>query len=405
MSDLTIVGASARAAAASARRAGLVPWTADLFADADLRAMVPGAVRCPPGQYPRALLDNLRDGPPTPWMYTGGLENHPNLIRQMAQTRPLWGNGPDALAACRSPFTVECRLREAGLPVPEVRTADAELPAYCRWLRKPLASSAGHGIAFAVRGIEAEVGIPTADSPTGRPPKHYYQQFVPGPSMSAVFVRARGVVRLLGVTEQLIGDEWLNAPPFRYAGNVGPIQLSPAVRNDLRRVGEVLGRHCELLGLFGVDFVFHDGRPWVVEVNPRYPASVEVLELATGVPAIPLHRMAFDPEAGPGPHTPPRWPVAGKAVLYAPRRFVMPACDARDCGDLLDTEVQAAGHQASTRFADIPAPGEVVEHGSPVLTVLAGADSRDRCLARLRDRAARVGRLLFGGHSRADADP
>src|SRR5215218_4790408 len=123
MSDLTIIGASARAAAASARRAGLVPWAADLFADADLRAMVPDAVRCPAGQYPRALLDILADAPPGPWMYTGGLENHPNLVRRMAEVRPLWGNGPNALIACRSPFHVERLLREEGLPVPEVRAA------------------------------------------------------------------------------------------------------------------------------------------------------------------------------------------------------------------------------------------------------------------------------------------
>src|SRR3954464_7353528 len=157
MSDLTIVGASARAgggappAGGPPRRAGLVPWTADLFADADLRAMVPGAVRCPAGQYPRALLDILRDGPLGPWMYTGGLENHPNLVRRMAEVRPLWGNGPNALVACRSPFHVEHILREEGLPAPEVRCAGAELPDYCEWLRKPLASSAGRGIAFAGR--------------------------------------------------------------------------------------------------------------------------------------------------------------------------------------------------------------------------------------------------------------
>ena len=38
----------------------------------------------------------------------------------------------------------------------------------------------------------------------------------------------------------------------------------------------------ELRGVFGVDFILHDGSPCVVEVNPRYPASVEVLEHATG---------------------------------------------------------------------------------------------------------------------------
>jgi predicted ATP-grasp superfamily ATP-dependent carboligase len=387
MSDLTIVGASARAAAGSARRAGLVPWAADLFADADLRAMVAGAVRCPAGQYPRALLDILRDGPPGPWMYTGGLENHPNLVRRMAEVRPLWGNGPNALVACRSPFHVEHILREKGLAAPEVRCAGAELPDYCSWLRKPLAGSAGRGIAFA--------GSP--DPAAGGRPTHYFQRFVPGPSMSAVFVRARGEVRLLGVTEQLIGEEWLNAPPFRYAGNVGPVEPAAGLRHDLIRVGDVLGERCGLLGLFGADFVLHDGRPWVVEVNPRYPASVEVLELATGVLALSLHRTAFDPDAAAPPRRPAGPPVVGKAVLYAPRDFEMPPYDpSHYYSHMLGDEVRAARHLAGVHFADIPGPGEVIERGWPVLTVLAEGDDRERCLAALRERAGRVQRLLFG---------
>ena len=215
--------------------------------------------------------------------------------------------------------------------------------------------------------------------------------------MSAVFVRARGEVHVLGVTEQLIGEEWLNAPPFRYAGNVGPVEPSADLRHDLGRIGEVLGDRCGLLGLFGVDFILHDSRPWVVEVNPRYPASVEVLELATGVLAMPLHRMAYDPEAGPAPRHPADRPVAGKAVLYAPRRLVMPHYDPSEyCYHTPAAEVRAARHLAGVHFADIPAPGEVIEPGWPVLTVLAGGETREQCLADLRERAARIERLLFG---------
>src|SRR5579862_6220291 len=111
MSELIIVGASVRAAAGSARRAGLVPWCADLFADTDLRAMVPTVVRCPPDRYPRQLLKILGTAPACPWTYTGALENHPELIQLMADVRPLWGNGPAALAASRSPFAVAGFLR------------------------------------------------------------------------------------------------------------------------------------------------------------------------------------------------------------------------------------------------------------------------------------------------------
>ncbi len=376
MSGLTIVGASARAAAASARRAGLVPWTADLFTDADLRAMVPGAVRCPAGRYPRALVDILRDGPPGPWMYTGGLENHPNLVGRMAAVRPLWGNGPEALAACRSPFNVARILRDAGVPALEVRSADAGRRGHHSWLRKPLAGSAGQGITFA--------GPQEATPDPGRRRRwaQYYQEFVSGVPMSAVFVRARGDVRLLGMTEQLIGVGWLNAPPFRYAGNIGPVDPPPELLHHLLRIGRVLSERCGLLGLFGVDFVLNGGRPWVVEVNPRYPASVEVLERATGVAALALHRTAFDPDASPSRPGAPGPAVVGKAIVYAPRPLIMPRNGSAD---------------DRSWVADVPAAGEAIEKGRPVLTVFAEADRRDECLAELMDRVGRVRRGLFGG--------
>src|SRR6516162_6995898 len=88
---LLIVGASARAAAFSALRAGLRPTCADLFADADLRARCP--VRCVEVKdYPRGLLDLPELLTPGPWMYTGALENRPDLVEAMSRRRPLWGN-------------------------------------------------------------------------------------------------------------------------------------------------------------------------------------------------------------------------------------------------------------------------------------------------------------------------
>ena len=87
MANLLIVGASARAAAMSAVRAGFSPWCSDLFADLDLRAFVPEVVRCPIDQYPSAFSKILRSAPEAPWIYTGGIENHPNLIRTMARDR------------------------------------------------------------------------------------------------------------------------------------------------------------------------------------------------------------------------------------------------------------------------------------------------------------------------------
>src|SRR5947208_2820896 len=78
-------------------RAGLRPWALDRFADRDLCAACP-ARAVPPGRYPAGLPELVREAPPGPWLYTGGLENRPGVIRRIARERPLWGNDADTLA-------------------------------------------------------------------------------------------------------------------------------------------------------------------------------------------------------------------------------------------------------------------------------------------------------------------
>lgn len=358
MPNLIIIGASARAAAASAIRAGFTPWTADLFADRDLREMVPDAIRCPAEQYPQGFVDILKQAPDATWMYTGALENSPNLIRKLIKIRPLWGNGTDALLASRSPFFIARLLERNGLPALEVRLSDGERSPVHRWLQKPLRGAAGNGIRFSVE----------------RNPSGYFQQYIEGTSMSANFVRARGRVKLLGITEQLIGIDWLNAPPFRYAGNIGPAEVSEPCRAELTRIGEVIGNGCGLLGLFGVDFILAENRPWVVEVNPRYTASVEVLERAMDFSLLSEHRTAFADEFVPPRMLPGHSKICGKAILYAEREFVFSSTD-------------WPGREDLENFADIPHQGDLIQAGWPILTILATGNSTEECRTELKSRA------------------
>jgi predicted ATP-grasp superfamily ATP-dependent carboligase len=366
---LTIVGASVRAAAASALRAGLVPWCADLFADTDLRAISPDAIRCPIAQYPHGFLDILARAPDCPWIYTGGLENYPGLIQRMSAIRPLWGNGPNTLRLCRSPAVVAHILRDAGIPGPELWNSDAAPPADRRWLRKPIGGSAGQGIAF----VDATTQQASAT--------HYVQEFIDGRSMSAVFVRPHGELQLIGVAEQLIGTEWLNAAPFHHAGNIGPIEISDHLRSQLLRIGNALSNECGLVGVFGIDFVLRDDYPWVVEVNPRYPASTEIYERALGTSLLALHRRAFDRTVSFGPIVNSVGPVVGKGILYTRRTI----------------EFSGRNELSNFKIADVPNPGERIDIGWPVLTVLVHAQSYRDCVRQLQDAATAINRILFGG--------
>ncbi len=369
---LILIGASVRSAAFSALRAGLAPWCADRFGDLDLRRRCAVTV-LPASDYPHGFIELLSHAPPGPWMYTGALENRRRLIRTLSRCRPLWGNDARSLALARSPFRVRSFLESAGLPCPRVlRLSDP--PSSGRWLLKPRAGAAGVGIRF------------WDGAPPARPSRHYLQELIDGLSCSALYAALPDKTILLGVTRQLIGEPWLHAAGFRYCGSVGPHPVDEPTRHAFVSLGQVLARECGLRGLFGVDAILADGVPMPVEVNPRYTASVEVLEHATGLCALAWHRRAFDPSA-PEPSLGPARGVIGKAIWYAPRALTVPTA-----GPWLEALQMT---EDMPPFADIPPAGQTIEKGHPVLTLLVRTDTPEGCLERLREAATTLDGILL----------
>ncbi|MFO0919962.1 MAG: ATP-grasp domain-containing protein, partial [Planctomycetaceae bacterium] len=193
---------------------------------------------------------------------------------------------------------------------------------------------------------------------------------------------------LLMVSRQLIGLPEVAAPgPFHYCGSLGPWPVTAAAKDELLRIGETLVDGLEYRGLLGVDLIWHDGRFWVVEVNPRYTASGELLDFATGKSAVGLHLSACGFET-PGLRSSAPVDVlamsaicVGKLVLYADRRVVAPDLS---CGLAL------RGDWSLPMIADIPQEGSSIPAGAPICTLFASADSAEACEVKLVRRARRI---------------
>ncbi len=290
--QILVVGASVRSLAWSARRAGFLPIGLDLFGDQDLLAVGP-AQQIGARDYPlglEALAASYPDG--ISCVYSGALENHPGLVDALSRQRPLWGISGKALRAARDPVRVATALRDAGLPAPEVRLEPVGLPRDGRWVQKPRASAGG-------RRIEVWVsGSTRFEEPS------YFQQRLFGDTFSAVYLAREDLVELLGVTVQLMGR---GGSEFAYQGSCGPVALTPRIRRVFEKLGSVLASELGLAGVFGLDTVIHEGEPWVVEINPRYSASVEVLELSQGRAFLGEHALAFGADLELETTLPRRW--------------------------------------------------------------------------------------------------
>lgn len=374
---LIVLGASARAAAWSAARAGFEPHAIDLFADRDLKALCP-AVRIE--RYPHDFWRAMKKAPEVPWIYTGGLENYPRLVARLSELRPLWGNSADTLRAIRDPWRLRQVLWEEGIPCPDLIFSSG--PQSRKWLLKPRRGSGGLGVRLATAG---DLAWPAKGA--------VFQEYVEGESCSATYVAARGEAVLLGATRQLIGRDWGLAPKFLYLGSLGPLPLSAIETAKLVHLGNVLTRRFNVVGLFGIDFIRTHDELWPIEVNPRYTASVEVLERVTGSSFMNFHAAACVRGQVPPSSPDPAGICAGKAVIYARRdcswgRESLAANSAPLAANLIPPKTPDPLATAWPTIADIPHDGQQFQAGQPIATVLATGDTLSGVAQLLRKRQA-----------------
>ena len=137
----------------------------------------------------------------------------------------------------------------------------------------------------------------------------YLQQRVDGTPGSIVFAADGRRAVPLGVSRALAGDPRFGgggAGGFRYCGSILVAPEMPLFGHACRLAAAVT-QAFGLVGVNGIDFVARRSVPYAVEVNPRYCASMELVERARGISIFEVHARACAGElphfdvTGPGP--------------------------------------------------------------------------------------------------------
>jgi len=373
MTRVLIAGVSCRAAAESAARAGFDVTALDAFGDLDQHSAVRAlsvprdfGVRFTPAAAARAAKSIECDAV----VYLSSFENHVTSVRSLVAGRQLWGNQPSVLRRVRDPFELARVLRKRGHAVLSIRVSPTRTG---RWLLKPVLSGGGGRVRVCQPGRRVPRGF-------------YLQEFVEGTPGSIVFVAARGRAVPIGISRQLAGEPAFGATGFKYCGSILPPagDAQFARDNALVRTASALARtiaeEFELVGVNGLDFVARDGVPYAIEVNPRWTASMELVERAYGLSVFAAHAAAC--VNGVLPASRDFKLGAARRGVQAFGKAIVFARDAVTVGGARDWIARGIG--------DVPHAGEKIAAGRPVCTVFAtGRDALD-CHAALVDRAARV---------------
>ena len=127
----------------------------------------------------------------------------------------------------------------------------------------------------------------------------------------------------LGISRQLAGEAAFGAVGFQYCGSIlsHPAQLfehGVSIAARAHALAAAVTQDYPLVGVNGIDFMARRGVAYPVEVNPRWCASVELVERAHGFSMFGLHADACSRGTLPDDRIPLCLRRAvGKAIVFA----------------------------------------------------------------------------------------
>ncbi len=276
-----IASVSGRALAAAARRAGYRPLVADFFCDTDTVALAPRSVM---------LAGSLKDGidenraiellrelalgeEPMAVVLGSGFERKPDLVDDIARHFALAGNSGATIRRVKDPETLSADCAELGIPHPEFQRNRPDDPE--NWIVKTAGAAGG-----------AHIRSANGEDPTeGR----YFQRFLHGQSISALFVSDGRGARIVGFSRQWTSP--VPAAPYRYGGAV---RLRRFDRQDAVMIAgflSALAARTGLTGLCSADFIRNRDGYHLIEINPRPGATLDIFD-SFEVPLMEAHLRA-----------------------------------------------------------------------------------------------------------------
>jgi len=387
---ILVIGISVRAMAESAVKSGYRVIALDAFGDRDLKELTESYALhrdFQAGYSPGNLYKVSREIGFDSFAYTSNLENYPEILARFGTHNRIIGNSPHVVTSVRNWVELFEKLKRAGFSVPEtvLSSENLRVDAECRWMLKPMLGGGGHGISFYDPGRQSPFG----DENGSYAPGYMLQEYIPGKTCSVSFVANGKDCTVLGVTEQLIGMSSFGSRGFRYNGNLLPVpdvfdpHSGKRILDKVRRLAEFLTREYGLVGVNGIDIILNGDQVYLTEVNPRYSASMELIELAYGLPMFHLHANAALEDELPEfrlESVVNNGKYFGKSILFAEKDTVAP--DTRDW--------------ASRGIRDVPASGEKLHTGSPICTILVEQQTSEDVLAELICRSERLKEEIYG---------
>lgn len=370
--QLLIAAFSSRIYAEAAVNAGFDVVAIDAFGDADLKQSVAHCYQIDAldGQLDTeqllAVLNQLDKNALSGFCYGAGFEAQPEVLNQISSVLTVLGNTAEVVDYCKQPKRFFHLCEQLHIPFPAVCY---QRPSDCtEWLQKTIGASGGGHV----------VPVCAAQQPDST--NVYYQQYQKGRALSCLFAVLNGSIEIIGFHLQWTDSDAIRS--YRYSGAVSTEDMSVLAR---KRFAEYIQKLTFALGLQGVnscDAICDGDQVYLLEINPRLSASVDLYPESA---VIQKHLLAFDQHVlQPQAVVVNQQQVCrGHQIIYATHPVV------------IKNEITWPNW-----VHDVPCEGQQIDKGMPVCTVSAEAHTETQTKMVLTERAAWIAHQLLNEWNR-----
>lgn len=352
-----VAGFATRHVAQSARRAGYTVYAVDHFCDRDLGWYAEDCLSFQElAELPEKIVELAARHPVDALVVASGAEAVGTAI-------PLCGTPPSKVERFLDKLEIQRFFEGLEVLVPPLAASD-RFPV----MVKPRRGAGGWRNAVARtaeelrRWKEAWPDVP-----------YIAQHLVDGVPSSVSCVADGRRARAIAVNRQILRGEGESAHGF--AGSLTP--FSHPLAAEMVACAERIAAASGCVGSVGIDFMAGE-KPWAIEINPRFQATLDTVEMATKKSVFAMH---MDACRGVIPATvPAARQVAVRRILFAER----------------DMRLGADLSALAPRIADIPWPGTEFEEGHAVVSVFGCGETEAAAYADLERNTATVRRLIGG---------
>ena len=339
---LLVAGFATRHVAASAHRAGYIVYAVDCFCDSDLYAYVKDAdTFLENADLPHIVALACQKWDIDGILVTSGAESI------TVDAVPVFGSSAECAARFCDKQQIQHFFEEHDIPRPK-QIDSASIEPGKQYLLKPLVGAGG----WRNRAIHSQTDIDEWVLEFQAP--FILQEYVSGIPASVCCVTTGKTARAIALNAQIIRDDPL--APFGFSGSYTPF-IHPS-SSQMIHLAEKIALASGCIGIIGIDFIVGD-EIWAIEINPRFQATLETVERATGINLVQAH---IDACNGIISESIPLSPIYQKTcirrIMFADRHMTWPASskaqNPRD--DLM-------------RFSDIPQPQTIFEPGNVVISM------------------------------------